>query len=240
VITFDPRGNGLSDRPEQEEAYRRRELTRDALDVLHATGTRIAVVVALSAGNAQALDLASEHPERVAAWVAISPAILGLGPFPEERGVALARWDDDTGDDQGWGRYNRYSWIRDYPGFAEFFFTQVVPEAHSTKLIEDLLSWSATTDGETLVRAEIDRRPGASALEKRCAQVGCPVVVVHGTEDHVIPYEHGVRLAELTGGSLVTFQGSGHVPQGRDPVAVNRLLHRVLSASGVEPRRMAR
>jgi len=246
VVTFDPRGNGLSDRPQEEEAYRSREVTRDALDVLDATGTRRAIVVALSAGNVQGLHLASEHPERVAAWVAIAPAILGLGPFPRERAAALARWDDDTGNDEGWGRYNRYSWIRDYPGFAEFFFSQVVPEAHSTKLMEDLLSWSATTDGETLVRAEIDRRPAASALEERCAAVRCPVVVVHGTEDHVIPYEHGVRLAELTRGSLVTFEGSGHVPQGRDPVAVNRLLHRVLSSSLsravwlVEPRRMAR
>jgi pimeloyl-ACP methyl ester carboxylesterase len=239
VVTFDPRGNGLSDRPEQEEAYRSKELTRDALDVLDATGTGLAVVVALSGGNVQALHVASEHPERVAAWVAIAPAILGLGPFPEERGVPLARWQDDTGDDEGWGRYNRYSWLRDYPGFAAFFFSQVVTEAHSTKLMEDLLSWSATTDGETLVRAEIDRKPVTSAVEEQCAAVRCPVVVVHGTEDHVIPYQHGVRLAELTGGSLVTFQGSGHMPQGRDPVAVNRLLHRVLSAS-VEPRRMAR
>jgi pimeloyl-ACP methyl ester carboxylesterase len=168
----------------------------------------------------------------VVAWVAIAPAILGLGPFPEERALALARWDEDTGDDEGWGRYNRYSWTRDYPGFAEFFFAQVVPEAHSTKLVEDLLSWSATTDGETLGRAEIDRRPRtAQALEEKCAAVRCPVVVVHGTEDHVIPYQHGVRLAELTGGDLVTFEGSGHVPQAREPVAMNRLLDRVLSAS---------
>jgi pimeloyl-ACP methyl ester carboxylesterase len=230
VITFDPRGNGLSDRPEQEEAYRRSELAQDVVDVLDATGTRLAVVVALSAGNLQALDLASGHPERVAAWVAIAPSVRGLGAFPEERAASLARWDDDTGDDVGWGRYNRFSWIRDYRGFAEFFFTQVVHEAHSTKLMEDLLSWSATTDGETLVRAEIARTP-PSALEEQCASVACPVVVVHGTEDHIIPYEHGVRLAELTGGRLVTFEGSGHVPHARDPVAVNRLLLRVLSAS---------
>jgi pimeloyl-ACP methyl ester carboxylesterase len=228
VITFDPRGNGLSDRPEREDAYGRPELAQDALDVLDATDTPLAVVVGLSAGNGQALDLASGHPERVAAWVAIAPAVLGLGAFPEARAAALAQWDDDTGDDVGWGRYNRFSWIRDYRGFAEFFFTQVVHEAHSTKLMEDLLSWSATTDGETLVRSEFGRSTPPSALEEQCASVACPVVVVHGTEDHIIPYEHGVRLAELTGGSLVTFEGSGHVPHARDPVAVNRLLQRVV------------
>jgi pimeloyl-ACP methyl ester carboxylesterase len=231
VITYDPRGNGLSDRPRHPDAYRREELTRDAVDVLEATGTHRAVVVALSAGNAQALDLASEHPERVAAWVAIAPSIQGLGTYPQERATAFDRWDRNTGDDSGWGRYNRYSWIRDYRGFTEFFCDQLVPEAHSTKVIEDLLGWSATTDGKTLVRAEANRRPGLRTVEEQCADVTCPVVVVHGSRDHAVPYEHGVRLAELTGGRLVTFEGSGHVPQGRDPVAVNRLLDDVLSAS---------
>ena len=224
VITFDPRGNGASDRPDDEAAYTREELTRDALDVLDATGTARAVVVALSCGNEPALDLASDHSERVAAWVAIAPSILGLGPYPEERARAFEQWERDTGDDEGWGRYNRFSWLRDYPGFVDFFFDQLVPEAHSTKLIEDLVGWSRGTDGEVLVRAEVGRQPGERTVEEQCAAVRCPVVVVHGTEDHVIPYDHGERLAELTGGALVTFEGSGHVPPSREPVAVNHVL----------------
>jgi pimeloyl-ACP methyl ester carboxylesterase len=231
VICFDPRGNGLSDRPRTAQAYRREELTRDALDVLTATGTARAVVVGFSAGNAQALDLASEHPGVVAAWVAIAPSIQGLGTYPEERATAFGLWDQDTGDDEGWGRYNRHSWIRDYRGFTEFFFDQMVSEPRSTKLVEDLLAWSAGTDGRTLVRAEIARRPAPRTVEEQGADVPCPVVVVHGTEDHVVPFDHGVRLAELTGGSLVRFEGSGHMPQGRDPVAVNRVLDDVLSTA---------
>lgn len=232
VITFDPRGNGLSDRPRNAEAYRRDELAQDALDVLAATGTSRAVVVGFSAGNAPALDLAAQHSGLVAAWVAIAPSIQGLGSYPEERATAFDRWNQDTGHDEGWGRYNRYSWIRDYRGFTEFFFDQLVPEPRSTKLVEDLLAWSAETDGRTLVRAEILRRPSPRTVEEQCADLTCPVVVVHGTEDHIVPYDHGVRLAELTGGSVVTFEGSGHMPQGRDPVAVNRVLDEVLSAAG--------
>jgi pimeloyl-ACP methyl ester carboxylesterase/predicted glycosyltransferase len=236
VITYDPRGNGDSDRPRDERDFSRDRLTRDALDVLDVTGTSRAVVVGLSCGNEQALDLASDHPDRVAAWVAIAPSILGLGPYPEARARAFATWDEDTGDDEGWGRYNRYSWLRDYPGFVDFFFDQLVPEEHSTKLIEDLVGWSTTTDGETLALAEAARRPGPRAVEEQCAAVSCPVVVVHGTEDHVIPFDHGVRLAELTGGTLVTFEGAGHLPQGREPVAVNRVLDDVLA--GTNPPRV--
>src|SRR4051794_38536263 len=80
VITFDPRGNGASDRPEASSAYAREQLTQDALDVLDATGTQRAVVVGLSRGNLYALDLAADHPERVAAWVAIAPSIPDLAP----------------------------------------------------------------------------------------------------------------------------------------------------------------
>jgi pimeloyl-ACP methyl ester carboxylesterase/predicted glycosyltransferase len=224
VITFDPRGNGASDRPEEVDAYARAQFTQDALDVLDATGTESAVVVALSMGNLHALDLAADHPERVAAWVAIGPAIGGLATFPEDRQQNFDRWAEDTGSDEGWGRYNKFSWLRDYPGFVDFFFDQVVPEEHSTKLIEDLVGWAHRTDAETLVRTEQAESAGSRPVLELCAAVRCPVVVVHGTEDHVIPYEIGRRLAELTGGALVTFEGTGHAPQGREPVALNRVL----------------
>lgn len=231
VITYDPRGNGLSDRPPHPEAYERDQLAQDAVDVLDATDTARAVVVGFSAGNGPALDLACGSPERVAAWVAIAPYIPGLGVFPEERHEAFDRWADDTGEPEGWGRYNRYAWLRDYRGFAEFFFDQMVTEPHSTKLVEDLLGWSSRTDGETLVRAQVADVPGPLSLEEQCSAVSCPVVVVHGDDDQIIPRDHGERLAALTGGSLVTFEGSGHAPQGRDPVAVNRVLDGVLSAA---------
>jgi pimeloyl-ACP methyl ester carboxylesterase/predicted glycosyltransferase len=229
VITFDPRGNGASDRPDEPPAYDRAQQTQDALDVLDATGTERAVVVGLSMGNLHALDLAADHPERVAAWVAIAPAIRDLAPFPADRQASFDRWAEDTGDDEGWGRYNRYSWLRDYPGFLDFFFDQLAPEEHSTKLLEDLAGWGRDTDGETLVRAERGRVVGERPVEEQCAQVRCPVVVVHGTDDRVVPYDAGVRLAELTGGTLVTFEGTGHAPQGREPVALNGVLDEALA-----------
>jgi pimeloyl-ACP methyl ester carboxylesterase/predicted glycosyltransferase len=231
VVTFDPRGNGASDRPTRTSAYARAHQTRDALDVLDATGTERAVVVALSMGNLHALDLAADHPDRVAAWVALAPSIRELTTFPPERQASFDRWTEDTGDDEGWGRYNRFSWLRDYPGFLDFFFGQMVPEEHSSKLLEDLAGWGRGTDGATLVRAELGRAPGERSAVDQCAAVRCPVVVVHGTDDRVIPQAAGARLAELTRGTLVTFEGTGHAPQGREPVALNRVIDDVLTAT---------
>jgi pimeloyl-ACP methyl ester carboxylesterase len=50
VLTFDGRGNGRSDRPVGPEAYRPAEFTADALSVMDATGTELAVLVAMSLG----------------------------------------------------------------------------------------------------------------------------------------------------------------------------------------------
>jgi predicted glycosyltransferase len=52
----------------------------------------------------------------------------------------------------------------------------------------------------------------------------CPVVVVHGTDDHIVPFEWGVRLSELTGATFVRMDHSGHAPQARQPVQINLLL----------------
>jgi pimeloyl-ACP methyl ester carboxylesterase len=51
VITFDPRGNGRSDRPTDPRLMADRQFVEDALQVLDATGTEQVVLVALSRGN---------------------------------------------------------------------------------------------------------------------------------------------------------------------------------------------
>src|SRR5882762_5394613 len=64
VLTFDGRGNGRSDRPEEPEAYAETEFAADALGVLDANETERAFVVGFSMGAQRALLLAAEHPER--------------------------------------------------------------------------------------------------------------------------------------------------------------------------------
>ena len=56
--------------------------------------------------------------------------------------------------------------------------------------------------------------------------VRCPVLVTHGSDDRVIPHETGAEAARLTGGTLITFEGSGHIPNARDPVRFNLALRR--------------
>ena len=238
VVTFDGRGNGKSDRPEGVAPYLEHEFVADALAVMDATDTSTAVLAGLSCAANWMTPLAADHPDRVLAAIFIGPAV-PLAPGHPERAIT-SRFEEELDSDEGWAKYNRHYWQRDYLGFLEFFFAQMFPEPHSTKQIEDCIAWALETDPGTL--ADTTSAMGLCGREEFkdiAARVTCPVLVIHGDEDLIRPHAQGAALAELTGGDLVTLHGAGHGPQARDPVRVNRLL-RDFIAPPVPPSRWAR
>jgi pimeloyl-ACP methyl ester carboxylesterase len=222
VLTFDPRGNGRSDRPMEPEAYAESEFAADAVAVMDATQTRRAVIVGFSRGGQRGLLLAANHPERVEAAVFVGASYPGGGePVPER---TVYSWEDELDTEEGWAKYNQHYWLRDYKGFLEFFMSRMFTEPHSTKPIEDAVGWGLDTTGETLALTcwAPDLEPDeARELARR---VRCPVLVIHGEHDAIISVTRGIALAEDTGGRLVVLEGSGHAPHVRDPVKVNLLL----------------
>ena len=228
VLTFDPRGNGGSGRPWDPAAYSEDQFAADALAVMDAAAVEQAVLVGLSLGAQRALILAGEHRNRVRGLVLIGP-LLELSERSGAEREAAARFTTDFGVDEGWDRYNAHSWRRDYRGFVEFFFSQVFTERHSTKQIEDCVGWGLETNAETLITAEVPGI-GAARTVDLCARVRCPVLVVHGDEDAIVPHPIGMRAAELTRGRIVTFAGSGHCVQARDPVRFNLVLREFIVA----------
>jgi pimeloyl-ACP methyl ester carboxylesterase/predicted glycosyltransferase len=229
VITFDGRGNGQSSRPESAEAYSDREFVADALAVMDATATGQAVLVSLSAGANWALPLAAEHPERVAGAVFVGPALPLSPPYPKR---VMYSFDEVLDTDEGWAKFNRHYWLKDYRGFLEFFMSQIYTEPHSTKQIEDCVGWGLETTPEVLIAT--DAAPSVvnkENVEDFVRSVRCPLLIFHGDEDALVPYTRSTRLAELTGGKLMTIEGGGHYPQGRDPVKFNLLLHDFIKPS---------
>jgi pimeloyl-ACP methyl ester carboxylesterase/predicted glycosyltransferase len=221
VVTFDGRGNGKSDRPEEVAAYVEEEYAADSLAVMDATGIDRAVIVSMSLGAQRALLLAAEHPERVAGAVFICPSVSLGRPLPERTRYSF---EDVLDTDEGWAKNNRHYWLRDYRGFLEFFFSRIFTEPHSTKPIEDCVNWGLETSPETLVATRLAIGMDEEETRELCSRVSCPVLVIQGTEDAVTGPSRGIALAEETGGSLVLIEGSGHGPHIRDPVKVNLLL----------------
>ena len=234
AVTFDPRGNGRSDRPSGALAYTEREYAADALAVLDATATERAFVVTLSLGAERSLVLAAEHPDRVAGIVFIAPS-LAIATGHAHR--AVHAFDEKLDTDAGWAKFNAHYWLRDYPSFVEFFMSQCLTEPHSTKPTEDAMGWGLQTDGETLLTLSTSPKLSEHEIRGLCAQVRCPVLVIHGEEDAISPLRRGEALAAATGGSLVTLAGSGHFPQVRDPVKVNLLIREFVGASPPAARR---
>jgi pimeloyl-ACP methyl ester carboxylesterase len=234
VLTFDGRGNGRSDRPAGSGAYTEREFAADALALLDATGTERAVLVGLSCGALWATVLAGEHPDRVSGVVYIGPAV-GLAPPLPAR--AVHSFLEPLYTDEGWAKYNQHYWLRDYPGFLEFFFSRCLTEPHSTKQHEDCVGWGLEIGPETLIDAHQGLLLcGLESFRDSCARIRCPVLVIHGDEDAIRPHAQGAALAAATHGRLVTLAGAGHLPQARDPVKVNLLIREFVASLGGPPR----
>ncbi|HEY3249156.1 MAG TPA: alpha/beta hydrolase [bacterium] len=222
VVTFDPRGNGRSDRPPDAAAYSSRESMQDALAVMDVTDTDRAVLIGFSAGAWLATLLAVEHPERVLGAVLAGPSS-PLGP-PQRPN----RFNDVLDTDEGWAKNNRYFYRRHYPEFVKFFLTEMFPEPHSTKQIEDGIGWGMETDAATLVATRdapstMAHLADASAAVAFYHRIHCPVLVLQGDQDHMISPARGAAVADASGATFVTVKGGGHHVFARDPVKMNLL-----------------
>jgi pimeloyl-ACP methyl ester carboxylesterase len=228
VVTFDGRGNGRSDRPQDPAAYDEREFAADALAVMDATETERAVLVGFSLGGQRGLLLAAEHPDRIGGAVFIGPSFPGGGePLPER---TVFDFDTEYDTDEGWAKHNRFYWLRDYRGWVEFFVSTIFTEPHSTKPIEDGVGWGLETEAETML-ATMDA-PELTPVEAQelCRRVRCPMLVIYGEQDAITSVTRGAAFAEQTGGDLVVLEGSGHAPHIRDPVKVNLLIREFLES----------
>ena len=222
VVTFDPPGNGRSDRPRNAGAYERSEVAEYAAAVLDAARVERAVVVSWC-DMGEALILAAERPERVTGVVFIAPALP-----TREREVPEFPFDEELHTDDGWAKENRHYWLRDWPGYVEFFISAMFPEPHSTKQIEDAVGWGLETDAETLLvsfRGWDTKELAPAMVVELCGRVRCPALVIHGTADELVEPERARAFASELGARLVLLEGSGHGPHARDPVKINLLVH---------------
>jgi pimeloyl-ACP methyl ester carboxylesterase len=204
VTAFDARGSGRSGRPRATRAYAPAEIAGDAVAVLDAVGVDRAVVVGNSAGGALGLLLAALRPDRVAALVLVGPTVdvVGDGTAPMTR--AVRRFEEDLGPgEQGWARYNRHAWRRDFPGFVRWFVESASPEPQAAGLREQVIGWGCEQDPAVLAHT-VAARAGGSPAEQAARfraladRVRCPAVVVHGERDALPGIGHCPQLTVPT------------------------------------------
>ncbi len=98
VITWDLRGHGQSDSPEQQDLYTRAASVADMAALLDQAGAERAILCGLSLGGYLSLAFCQAHPDRVAALV-----LCDTGPgFRNDQ--ARQEWNDRAMAQAGWTR----------------------------------------------------------------------------------------------------------------------------------------
>jgi pimeloyl-ACP methyl ester carboxylesterase len=208
VIRYDHRDTGASTSyPPGEIKYSVEDLADDAVAVLDGYGVARAHLVGMSLGGFLAQLVALKHRDRVMTLTLISserladtdPALPQMSPAIPAYHAAAATLDWSDRDA-----------VLDYQVGAW-----------------RLLSGSAHAFDEALIRrlaaADADRTPnlltpfnhallsGGERWYGRLAEIDPPALIIHGTEDPVLPYAHALALErELPNGTLRTLTGSGH------------------------------
>lgn len=208
VIRYDHRDTGRStSSPPGQATYTSEDLAWDAVGVLEGLGVARAHWVGMSLGGYLAQMVAVTRPERVRTLTLIAslPLAPGEAPVPGIDPAVLA-WHAqaatlDWSDRKAVLDYQVGAW-RLLNGSAHPF-----DEAHI----------------RALATADYDRTPNPlSAFNhatlrdgenwtSRMGEIQAPALIIHGTEDRVLPYAHALALhAALPGSRLLKLEGTGH------------------------------
>jgi pimeloyl-ACP methyl ester carboxylesterase len=198
LILFDKRGTGMSDPVPVQQLPTLEERMDDARAVMDAAGSKRAALLGVSEGAALSLLFAATYPDRTVAVTLIAA-------------------------------YARRAWAPDYPcGVTSVDFSAALEqvEAGWGKGVRlDLYAPSlANDDGTQRWWARYQRQsasPGAAVAVMRMnyeidarpilPAVRVPTLILHRTEDQVVPVEHGRYLAQhIPHAKYIEFPGTDH------------------------------
>lgn len=183
------------------------------------------VLVGNSAGGNLAVQLAITYPDRYAALILIDPAIYQNGP------PGFVRFLLKT------GLFDRFGLktVRDIVDQQEDLFARAWadPSRIPPDLIRAYREPLEAEDWDTALFAytKASSDPG---IVKRLQDISIPVLIIHGTEDSIVPPDQSVRLAsEIPGARLELLPNCGHVPQEECPEMTAQLIIDFLTERGL-------
>lgn len=209
TIVFDTRGTGRSYVP--DEPYGVADLAEDAAEILDG---RAAHVAGFSMGGYVALTLALTRPELVRSIVLAGTGAGGPNRVPRPDHVREAF---DAAMQMPAEQARRAT--------MPYTFSSGWTDANAERYEEILAATLEHPTPRRTIAVHMDAcyRFYEEAIEVECIEA--PALVIHGTEDLIVPTENGRELARrLPNARYVELEGCGHNLMLQDPETFNRLV----------------
>ncbi|MFP4512508.1 MAG: alpha/beta fold hydrolase [Acidimicrobiales bacterium] len=190
LIVFDKRGTGLSERTAPSRLPTLEERMDDVGAVMDAAGSSSATLFGISEGGPLALLFAASQPERVERLVI-------YGSFTHDPFVGADEMAEFVNERWGTGETFQVlapTWELDERGLAQLArYERLSANPDSAARLVQLAT-------------EIDARPALPAI-------GAPTLVIHRSDDPIVPVERGRSLAAgIAGARFVEQAGADHLP----------------------------
>lgn len=210
VIRYDNRDVGRSTVYELGQSnYTVKDMAKDGIDVLDSYRVRSANVMGISLGGMIAQVMACDYPERILSLTLLASSLFG----GEGNDLDLPEMDESVLAYHAKGQ--NIDWTN--------------KEAVVNYLVEggQLLTGSKHEYEENRLRRQAQQDferannlmsmfnhaslTGDDNYNDKIKAIQVPTLVIHGTEDRVLPYEHGLALKnEIPNATMLTLEGSGH------------------------------
>lgn len=218
LIAWDYPGHGLSDmgrQPYDPDSY-----AACALGVLDALGLERVIVVGNSLGGTIALRLSGLAPERIAGLVLVAPAMLGPEVFLPFRIMSLPLLGELMAKPSTSSVERQLAALFHDPAVVtDDLRATIWRNVHKPGAAKALLATLRRTLSLAGVREPVWRK-SLGLLE----QAGCPVLLVHGKQDIVLPFQLSEQAPLPAGGQLALLDACGHTPQFERAEQFNALL----------------
>ncbi|BAU15696.1 alpha/beta hydrolase fold protein (plasmid) [Leptolyngbya sp. NIES-3755] len=207
VIRYDHRDTGRSTSYEPGTSnYSVEDLADDAFYVLDGYNIQSAHIVGMSLGGFLAQLMALKHPQRIKSLTLIAserlvddPAMPGIDPSVLSYHAKSS--EIDWTNREAVMNYQVGAWQL-LNGSAHPFDEAMIRKCAIADF--DLTPNLMTTFNHALLQ-------GGEQWFDRLDEITAPTLVIHGTEDPVLPYVHGLALqAEIPNAVLLTLPGTGH------------------------------
>lgn len=205
VVTFDNRGAGGTDKP--DGPYTTQMMAADTAGLLDGLGIRKAYVLGHSLGGFIAQELALTRPDLVEKLILASTTYGGptVIPITPEALEVLTKRDGNPVE-----LVRRGIQVACAPGFGE----------RHPEVVQELLEYRLTNPVPPAQYQAQVMAGAAHNAENRIGQIACPVLVLFGEHDKVVPLGNAELLAgKLPNARVKILSGVGHVFPVEDPEA---------------------